>query len=112
MLSKMTIYQGLFNNPLLLVLSLYVLYKILFVRKRSELFLVMYPILLIVQSAWWSYDCIGQVMWHLKYDDPTVIRISDITNGLYSLAHWIFAAQYHRTSVLLPEMFKQSLLKV
>ena len=45
-LVKMMLYQGCINNPILLVLSLYVLYKILFVRHRCEVFLVMIPILL------------------------------------------------------------------
>ena len=112
MLSEMTIYQGLINNPVLLLLCSFVLYKIVFLRQRRELFLVMFPVLLWIQSFWWFCNCLGQVEFHLNYYNQTYLMIGDITNGLYALAHWIFAAQYHRTSVLLPEMFKQSLLKV
>ena len=106
----MMLYQGLINNPILLVFSLCVLYKILFVRQRRELFLVLIPILLTIQSLWWFIDSLGQLTWGLDYYKYLVI--GDITNGLYALGHWIFAAQYLRTSLLLPEMFKQSLLKV
>ena len=89
-LKQMMLYQGLINNPILLVFSVCVLYKILFVRQRSELFLVMIPVLLIIQSLWWFIDSLGQLTWGLDYDKYLVI--GDITNGLYALGHWIFAA--------------------
>ena len=47
-LIQMEHYQGIINNPILLMLSLYVLFKIICVRHRKEMFLVMIPILLII----------------------------------------------------------------
>ena len=109
-LVQMMHYQGIINNPILLMLSLYVLFKILCVRQRKEMFLVVIPILLIIQSLWWSIENLGQLFFGLIYENYIVV--DSIVDGLYSFSHWIFAAQYLRTSFLLPEMFKQSLLKV
>ena len=47
-LIQMEHYQGIINNPILLMLSIYVLFKILCVRQRKEMFLVVIPILLII----------------------------------------------------------------
>ena len=52
----------------------------------------------------------GNLVWGFNYDNYKIE--GNITTGLYALSHWIFAAQYLRTSLLLPEMFRQSLLKV
>ena len=110
MLVNLLLYQGIINNPLLLFSSLYVVYKVFFVRQRREIFLVVTPILFCIQSGWWFYDSLGQLLWDLDYQKWIIV--GDFTNGLYALSHWIFAAQYFRTSLLLPQMFQQSLLKV
>ena len=83
-------YQGLINNPVLILSSLYVLYKVLFVRKRYEMFLVLIPIFFSINSFWWFINSLGQLTWGLDYFKYLII--GDITLGLYSLSHWIFAA--------------------
>ena len=59
LLVNLLLYQGIINNPLLLISSLYVIYKVLFVRQRREIFLVLTPILFSIQSGWWFYDSLG-----------------------------------------------------
>ena len=102
-------YQGVINNPILIALSIYTLHQILCVRRRREIFLVLIPILFCINSLWWFYDSLGQLVWNLDFDGYFIY--DSIAIGLYSLSHWVFAAQYLRTSLLLPMLFKQSLLK-
>ena len=84
--------------------SVYVLYMMLMVRRRYELFLVLIPILISIWSSWWFFINFMRLVWDLDYNKFLVLE--DISNGLYALSHWIFAAQYLRTSLLLPEMLK------
>ena len=62
-----------------------------------------------IQSAWWSFINFADLVTTIDYNK--YVEVGDVTNGLYSLSHWIFAAQYLRTSFLLPDMLKQSLMK-
>ena len=61
-------YQGVINNPILILLSVCILYKILFVSKRCEIFLVLIPILFCINSLWWFYDSLGQLLWNLDFE--------------------------------------------
>ena len=97
--------------------SLIVLFIVLFVRKRREIFFWLIPFLFVIDNVLGMVPAIDLLTSKTKenYDDfafenwPILLQVA---NSSFLLAHWVFSVQYLQTALVLPTIFKSNHLKL
>ena len=112
-LLKCYVWQMIIESIIRGSLSLIVLFIVVFVRKRRELFLWMIPLLFAVNNILNTYLAIN-----VKPDFSAISEqdynqvVLQVANAAFVFAHWVFGSQYLQTSFILPKCFENSHLNL
>lgn len=90
--------------------TLVILIIIFFVRKRREMFLILTPLFMLITNI---SGFTGTVMQLSRNEEVGEFdMIIKIMFGIYAfflmMSHWVFGAQYLRTSLILPKLFDEA----
>ena len=102
--------SSLYADCIILVVSLIVLARVIFIFKRRDWFLILTPAFFLLHG-----------IFYLPYDYLTKNHRSnsiELRNGLsvagyfcYLMGHWTFSAQYLQTAMILPKLFIEAKLE-
>ena len=93
---------------IVIIVSIGVLILVVFVRRRSDWFLVMTPLLLLLFAMCYI------VFTYFRYTNihsPYAFIFANLGNYFYIMAHWVFKVQYLKTSLVLPKIFVEAKLE-
>ena len=108
--------QFLVTSVILAAVDLVVLYIVVVLRKRKEIFIILTPLLMFFGSIANAIGCYLILQGNRdiddlpEYDEATSI-IFMIYNFCQMMSNQVFSAQYLRTSLILPKLFDQAKLE-
>ena len=82
-----------------------------FGRKRTEFFFVLTPLLFSISCAIGLLHAYVQPPHSIKQENGLTVAFDVTSQSFDLLAHWIFSAQYLRTSLVLPKLFTEASLE-
>ena len=88
--------------------SIGVLILVVIIRRRTDWFLIMTPLLLFLYAMCYI------VFTYFRYTNnhsPYAFILANLGNYFYIMAHWVFKVQYLKTSLVLPKIFIEAKLE-
>ena len=100
----------LFTNASLLIVTLIAIYKVIWVKRRFECFILMTLAFYFVSKAIFTGFSVQSQLFR-ENTPKSAMPISLSARFLYTMAHWFFAAQYLKTSMVFPKLLAQTRLE-
>ena len=102
------VWVGLGQNIIIVLAGILTIVIVYIFRRRSELFFIVTPLLFAISCALGLTQAIAQLYQWYPLDDRESnlsLAFDGCAQSLDLMAHWIFSAQYLKTSLVLPKLF-------
>ena len=100
----------LFTNATTLIVILIAIYKVIWVKKRYECFIALTLAFYFVSFAIFTIFSVRAIIFK-KINGTFAMPLTLSARFLYTIAHWLFAAQYLKTSMVFPKLLAQAKLE-